>query len=145
MATIHVVKIGLLEIDVRDNAGNLSFGMTDTGVQMEVPAEWEGSFYPSYIPEGYSLSYIDRYGAVHVDSEGRELTFGEKNPTARFTFDTEGGNITNVLINGSEAIVIEKEGWTTVVWSANNHLFYVVTQAPMHTALQVAASVTLIK
>ena len=73
------------------------------------------------------------------------LSFSENAYGTRISLDTENANLSSVFINGAEATLIEKNGWTAVVWSANNRLFIIEMDGTKDEALRVAASVILIK
>jgi len=145
LATIRMVEIGLLELDIREHEQGTSYGLRDTGKAIEVPVEWKGDFYVSYIPDEYEFSHVDRAGAWYVTVDGRELNFDENSEYARRSVDTEDANISNVLLNGVEAMVTEKDGLVTVVWAENGRWFVVEMEDYREIALQIAASLVLVK
>lgn len=91
----------------------------------------------------YKESYF--HGVDYVDAKGNMLSYSENTMGAHISFDTENADVKAVQINGAEATLIEKEGWSTVIWSANNRLFVVDLKGEAEIALMVAASVTLIR
>ena len=112
---------------------------------MNVPQEWAGDFYPAYIPEGFEFDRCYSSDAIYYDKDENSLSFSEETYGARTSLDTENANLSSVLINGAEATLIEKDGWTAVVWSANNRLFIVDLDGGKDEALRVAASVILVR
>ena len=110
-----------------------------------MPAEWQGDFYPAYIPEGFEFDRCYPNDAIYLDKDGRCLDFSESTYGSVTNLDTENANLSSVFINGAEATLIEKDGWAAVVWSANNRLFIVDIDGGKDDALRDAASVILIK
>ena len=145
MATVHMVQIGLLKLDVQTYPERASYSLVPSEVTMNVPQEWTGDFYPAYIPEGFEFERCYSLDAIYYDRNGCSLSFSEGTYGSRTNLDTENANLSSVFINGAEATLIEKEGWVAVVWSANNRLFIIEMDGTKDEALRVAASVILIK
>ena len=145
MATVHMVQIGLLKLDVQTYPERTSYSLVPSEGTMNVPQEWTGDFYPAYIPEGFEFDRCYNGIANYLDSNDKMLSFSENEYGTRISLDTENANLSSVFINGAEATLIEKDGWTAVVWSANNRLFIVDIDGGKDDVLRVAASVILIK
>ena len=145
MATVHMVQIGLLKLDIQTYPECTSYSLVPSEGTMNVPQEWTGDFYPAYIPEGFEFDRCYNGIANYLDSNDKMLSFSENAYGTRISLDTENANLSSVFINGAEATLIEKNGWTAVVWSANNRLFIVDIDGGKDDVLRVAASVILIK
>ena len=145
MATVHMVQIGLLKLDVQTYPERTSYSLVPSEGTMNVPQEWTGDFYPAYIPEGFEFDRCYSSNAIYYDNDDCSLSFSEETYGSRTNLDTENANLSSVFINGAEATLIEKEGWVAVVWSANNRLFIIEMDGTKDEALRVAASVILIK
>ena len=145
MATVHMAQIGLLKLDIQTYPERTSYGLVPSDEAVDVPAEWKGDFYPAYIPEEFEFDRCRLNNVIYLDKDGRCLDFSEETYGSITNLDTENANLSSVFINGAGATLIEKEGWTAVVWSANNRLFIVDIDGGKDDALRVAASVILIK
>ena len=145
MATIHMVQIGLLKLEIHTYPERTSYGLVPSENALEVPHEWNGDFYPAYIPEGFEFDSCYHSEAVYRNANGGLLSFAEEEYGSRTSLDTENANASSLYINGAEATLIEKDGWTAVVWSANNRLFIVDMDGGKDEALRVAASVILVR
>lgn len=143
-ATVHMIQIGLLKLDVQTYQERTSYGLQPSGETLDVPAEWEGSFYPTYIPEGFALHDCVSMEAEYRTAKNETLTFGEYAYGARVSLDTENASVSTVQVNGAEATLVEKNDWVAVVWNANNRLFVVDMDGNTEEVLKVAASVTMI-
>lgn len=145
VATVHMVQIGLLKLDIHTYPERTSYGLVPSETTMDVPQEWTGDFYPAYIPEGFKFVRCYSSDAIYYDKDGGSLSFSEETYGSKTSLDTENANLSSVLINGAEATLIEKDGWAAVVWSANNRLFIVDIDGAKEDALRIAASVILIR
>lgn len=100
----------------------------------EVPAEWQGTHFMSYIPEGFDLTrhnpllcYVE-----YTDSENRLLSFGEYGEDTTLLQGTEGATISCIEINGQVAYVIEGEGYggmhtVSITWTNQKRWFSIST------------------
>lgn len=145
VAALQMAGISLLGLSAQSYPDHTSYSLTYTGKTIEVPESWEDSFYPAYIPKGFEYKESYLHEVVYADAKGNTLSYSEYTMGTQASYDTENANVTAVQINGAEAILIEKEGQSAVIWSANNRLFIVDLKGGAETALMVAASVTLIR
>lgn len=144
-ATLQMVRIGVLKLQAETYSDRTSYSLAYTGNDVEVPESWTGCFYPSYIPEGFIHQQSTLHEVLYVDAKGNMLAYSETPKGGHVSYDTENASIKSVQINGAEATLIEKEGWSTVIWAANNRLFAVDLHGDVETALMIAASVTMIR
>ena len=145
IAALQMAGVSLLGLSAQSYPDHTSYSLTYTGKTIEVPESWDGSFYPAYIPDGfvYKESYL--HEVVYADAKGNTLSYSEYTMGTQASYDTENANVKAVHINGAEAMFIEKEGWSAVIWSANNRLFIVDLKGEAEIALKVALSVTMIQ
>ncbi len=144
MAAIQMVRTGVFEIDMRGDKIQTSIQLVQMS-DIEIPPEWEGYYYPAFIPEGFEFEEVYNGTARYYDAEGKRLTFDEGSCNIGTSVDTENAKISNIEINGSDAMLIEKRGKSTVVWSVGKHYFIVEIVAEKEVALQIAESVVMIK
>ena len=104
---------------IRTECTELSF--VPTGETVEVPPEWTFSFYPTYIPEGYALfdvAVINGSGDItYINSDNDYVSFSVADSNMETNIDTENAEISYGWIHGQEAMIAEKNGSVTVVWS----------------------------
>lgn len=143
-ATVHMIQIGLLKLDMQTYQERTSYGLQPSGETLDVPAEWEGSFYPTYIPEGFVLYDCISHNAEYRTENDETLTFSECEYGSRVSLDTENAEMSKAQINGTEATLVEKNGWVAVVWAANNRFFVIDMDGNIEEILKVAESVTMI-
>jgi len=143
LAAICMVEAGILKVDVQDQG--TVFRLIAPDNRAAVPEGWKGQYYPTYIPEGYMFSGFMKTGVYYNSSNGKRLYFDEKMYGDRRRVDTEEGNVSSMMLNGAEATIIEKDGWTMVIWTMDDKYFVIDISGDRETALKVAASVQVIR
>ena len=78
----------------------------------DVPSEWQGEYYPSYIPDGYTIKQVfggERMNdVVYMNDSGKDLQFGEYKPGVVGNIDTQNAQTSFVQINGTSAFLSVK-------------------------------------
>ncbi len=121
----------------------------DEATFFNVPAQWGGEYYPSYIPEGYR--FYGAYGVqsmqdvVYIADNDRTLIFSENDANVEANIDTEGYEISEVEINGQKAMLAYNGEKSTIVWNQNDKILLItVTELP-EVVIKIAQSVIKIK
>lgn len=143
-ATAYMFQTGLLKLDVQKAQEWTSYGLVTTGETLDIPSGWTGVFYPAYIPDGFTLVDGRFQEAEYQNANQDSLSFSEYEYGTRVSLDTEDAAVSTTNVNGAEATLIEKAGWSAVVWSANNRLFVVEMDGSVEETVKIAESVTLI-
>ena len=131
---------------------------THTGIQLventqkafDVPAEWKGRYYPSFIPEGYKMVKIDSEEGTTstislINKDGHLMHFSENTLDTYTNIDTENANVKNVLIRGYKSLMSIKNGRVILVWSADERYFILNIAGDEDTAIQIAENLRLIR
>ena len=117
----------------------------------DVPAEWEGMYYPTYIPDGFDVVNVENLSGqiflISFENKNNEyLTFEEMTEDAESNIDTENAQVYYTEIHGNTALVSAKADLTIVSWNEQNRILSVVFDGEVEEdALKVAKSVTRIK
>lgn len=144
-AICGLVEAGILKFDVKVQEKGTIFELLRPKNKVDVPDGWQGKYYPSYIPDGYEIGCVNDFGVRLVDGKGGILKFDENIYGDRVVADTEYSVTSSIMMNDVEVMVVEKSGWTTVVWSMDNKYFVVEGNEGKEIVLRVASSVSLIK
>lgn len=127
-------RVQVFSMFAEDHGQYTAIGLReDEQSSFDVPAEWEGMYYPSYIPDGFEVESID-------NSFGREFSVfmrNKNNSDIRFIFeemyekagmniDTENARVYHTKIHGNDAIVSLKEKFSLIIWSENNRILSVM-------------------
>lgn len=135
------VKVLQLLINVQEEYTELSLA-EDTEASFDVPGDWRGEYYLSYIPEGYVLSYVDPVynEVIYTYNDTISIDFHECSIGDVANVDSENADISYDFVNGDVALVIEKDD-TVVTWSNGERYFIVKTYLSRGETLEIAESV----
>lgn len=146
VATDSTVRIRLMQFMMNIEERYTSFGFEDSGEMMNVPADWEGYYYPAYIPDGMVLADVFAPGTVlYTHPDGRDLWFDDMSDGTGGTLDTENATIDYITINGHLAMISEKGPWTAILWNIDNRILMIDYTGSRDEAIRIAESVRMIK
>lgn len=148
VATVDEVRVGLQNFFVRFEKTHVEIGFELTENPADVPSGWEGYYYPSYIPEGFTFNgvYTDTVLYQKATENGTyELCFGDHGSDTRISLDSENASVDYVIINGTTATIIEKAPWVTIFWNIGNRCIVVEFTGSRNEAIRIAESVVMIK
>lgn len=134
------VKVLQLLIKVQEEYTELSL-VEDTETSFNVPGDWKGEYYLSYIPEGYVLRYIDPVydEVIYKYNDTISIEFHECSIGDTANVDSENAIISYDYVHGEVALVIEKDD-TVVIWSNGEKYFIVKTYLSREETLRIANS-----
>lgn len=149
--TVRVQVMRLL-LHVEEEYTELSL-IEDENASFDVPAEWQGSSFPSYIPEGLQvMQCISMEGAnseiLYFGTEDRavRLNFAENSQDAVTHVDTENAEVRPLMIGGDPGHISVKEDTIQIFWSDGIHYYVLCTEKiGEETTIQTAQSVRKIK
>lgn len=121
----------------------------DEKASFHIPASWEGLFFPSLIPEGYTLHDLQGSGpmreTLYRNNVNSMVRFSEYDSTVEMNTDTEGYVIEDMLLNGEKALLAYKDGKSKIIWQQDGRILMVITTEDPQLTLRVAQSVVRIK
>lgn len=145
LAASPEMRVNLMNFFMNIEERYTSFGFEETGEFVEVPAEWDGYYYPTYIPEGFEVYSVDSLGVSLKRSDGAMLYFDEMGPGGSGNLDTENAVLNYIHINGHTALLVEKKPWTTILWNVDNRALSIGYTGDREEAIKIAESVRMIK
>ncbi len=134
IAASPTVRVYLTKLLVEVSPQYTSLTLTeDTDNYMDVPAEWQGGYYPSIIPEGLVIGQLDSDAiesiVTYVFPESQlwqiiyeEMTDGSAN------IDTENAVMTQVKVLGYDATMSTKGDIVSIYWFDGNTLFFLAVR-----------------
>ena len=117
---------------------------------VEIPFGWKGEYYPYYIPDDMSVTYISKQDGTDIEFEGegaRKIAFSEYDSTVSLTAGTEGAIISQItLSDGATATIIEADlqeiHVVSLTWTGAEKWFDLATyNLSREEAIQIAESV----
>lgn len=141
----------IMELDEEKGEAYFAF-VPDEGAEFNVPEGWFGNYFPSYMPENFTIyDYDPTFPMAFIElrnAEDHQIFFQEFDEYSEMWAGTDNSTIRNVDVNGSEAVLIE--GYTsdhvtwsvTVTWQNDTNWFSITTFGlPTDEALRIARSV----
>lgn len=133
VATSHTVRVHVMQLllNIEEEYTELSL-VEDEDASFDVPAEWQGSSFPAYIPEGMEVFECYSSGSsshVTYDSfsdDTKTIGFSESNASAVTTLDTEDATVRTITIQDNDGYIAVKEETIHIFWS-DGLRYYIVT------------------
>lgn len=153
IAGVPSVRVRVLEllVNIEDEYAELSLKEKPNS-SFDVPAEWEGSYYPSQIPKGFDISQIlnmvqDNTIVLSLESDKAiRITFSELGEDAYTNLDTEDAMISSKMVKGSPALFVVKGNTISISWATDNLYFILICKGLQESeVLSLANSVVKIK
>ena len=122
----------------------------DEDASFDVPAAWKGDYFMSFIPDGYTLEICEHPSSIgqeiiYVDSTGNRLRFSELSMDAEINMNTEGFQVSSVLIDGNAGLFAENTDESMLVWSTTDRYFVLNVNNTVEAAKKIAEKVVCIK
>ena len=149
VATRGNVRAKVIRFLMEMNDSYMSVGFTESEGEIIVPEEWEGRYFPTYIPQGYSIQRcVSGTGvnlAEYVNAEGNMLTIEVCDINSFSRINTEKSEINFIPLHGVEATILRQPyGDVCIIWSLGDCWFN-VTGDDYETTLAVAQSMEAIQ
>lgn len=151
-ASSETFRVRVFSMFAEDHGQYTAIGLReDEQKAFDVPNGWEGTYYPTYIPDGFEVINVENLSEqiflISFENKNNEyLTFEEMTEDAESNIDTENAQVYYTEIHGNTALVSVKADLTIVSWNEQNRILSVVFDGEVEEdALKVAKSVTRIK
>lgn len=111
--------------------------------QIAIPDGWSGVYFPSFIPDGYSLTSLEHQNriATYENAEGGFFRFTEYWPTESMKIDTENAIERSVQIRGTNATLFKTEQIIYIIWNFEDRVFLINGTIDEDIAIKAAESV----
>ena len=110
--------------------------------------DWEGAYAPTYMPDGFEYALRDDsqdYHFVGYTNKDKYVNISQfDNGIAKV--DTEDSiNKEQIVVNGSNALVYEKDGLTSISWRSGETLFWVEGNINRDEMIKIAENIKILK
>lgn len=144
IANVEAIRVKVMEllIDIQEDHTELSF-VENENVEFYVPAEWQGSYYPSYIPDGFYLTEQGKLNCyvTYENEQGECIDFTEYSAADSVSINSENAELSYTTINGVDAFVIEREDCVIIAWNSNDKFFVLTANLTKEEALTIAKGI----
>lgn len=153
VAASHTVRVQVMKLLARVETEYTELSLVENPeASFDVPAEWQGSYYPAYIPQGMEMTSLSCYpGLYNVDyagsrDSGQRFSFSENEEGSVANVDTENAELQEISVNGASGILSRKDQTLLLYWD-NGNVFFIISAENMEAdaVLRIAESITLIR
>ena len=128
VATSGNVRAKVIRFLMEMNDSYMSIGFTESEGEIIIPEEWEGRYFPTYIPQGYSIqrcvSGAEANLVEYVNAEGNTLTIEVCDINSFSRINTEKSVINFIPLHGVEATILRQPyGAVCIIWSLGDCWF----------------------
>lgn len=145
VATVQSVRIKVLNFITEIEDRYTALYLQESGATIDIPEEWNGLYYMTYIPEGFVPVEWGENEVIYADENDNVLGFCEYEHGTTCNLDTENAEITYEPIRGKSALVVEKDGWIAITWSEGNRFIVIDLMGEKDEALRIVESVAIIR
>lgn len=153
IATSHSVRIRVLEFLVKIEEQYTELSLRENPARsFDIPADWEGDYYPSEMSEGFIISNINNsVGSSSIDFVSPDdkkigIYFSEHLENSYTNLDTEKSQLSAEIVNGVPGIVSSKPEKVSISWSRDGRYFVLICYGlTKDEALKIANSVIRVK
>ena len=153
IATSHTIRVQVMKMLVRIEEQYTALSLVeDSEASFEIPAEWTGEYYPSYIPLNFETSTVISFPGNHLVeffnavSTDKQIIFSEYGDTTLANIDTENAMTQSITIGNDKGFLTTKDGYIYIYWD-NGRVFFVLQTNGIseNEALEIAQSVRRVK
>ena len=148
--SVDAIKIGVLNFLIETTQRYTSIqvgGVVDKEEKVTIP--WSSYYLPEYIIDGYCISHVQELGENRViyfqNASGEVIEFSQSFGNYNYQIDTENTEATEVMINDTKGILVDKNGDITLIWSNSDYTFFLFGKADKKEIIKMAESIKLIK
>ena len=153
IATSHTIRVQVMKllVQIEEQYTELSL-VEDPEASFEIPSEWSGEYYPSYIPENFEASTVISFPGNHFvkfinsASAAMQITFYEYGNSALANIDTENAITQPITIGNDDGFITIKDDSRYIYWDNGRVFFVLQTNGIVESeTLQIAQSVRRVK
>lgn len=129
--TVDAFRVKLLNIIMNNTEKYLEIDVSDSNGVENIQRNLEGFYELEYIPSGFKIDYVEDLGDTkvvsYVNNRDEEILFNQSPSGTNFQLDSENAEVKEININGNEAVILNKEGRTTLFWNNEEYSFYLIS------------------
>lgn len=150
LATSKTVRVQVMRLllNVEKEYTELSL-VEDENASFDVPAEWQGSCFPAYIPERMEIFELVNGNLIVYrgdQDKKQEVCFSESDASTTTNLDTENASVRMIMIQGNSGYIAIKKNMVNIFWSDGLYYYIITTQnLEEDVAIRIAQSVRKIK
>ena len=129
--TVDAFRVRLFNTIIKNTEKYLDIEVNEESQTNNIEQNIDGFYELEYIPNGFELDYVEDLGDTkivnYINNKNEEILFNQSPNGTNFQLDSEGGEVKEVDIMGSEGIILKKEDRTTLFWNNEEYSFYLLS------------------
>ena len=125
----------------------ISVGETTGFVDPEI-YDWEGAYAPTYMPDGFEYMLRDDskdYHFVGYTNKNKYIYISQFNNGIAKVDTEDSTNKEQIIVNGSNAIIYEKDGLVSISWRSGETLFWVEGNVNRDEIIKISENMKILK
>ena len=153
IATSHTIRVQVMKmlVQIEEQYTALSL-VEDKEASFDIPADWTGEYYPSYIPEDFTADTVISFPGNHLveffnsDSTAVRIVFSEYGDSTMANIDTENATVQAITIGSYKGFIAIKDTRTYIYWDNGRAFFVLQTNGIAEDeAIRIAQSIMRVK
>ena len=152
LASSSAIRVRVMQLLMNVEKEYTSFELVeDIDASFDVPVEWGGEYYPSFIPDDLDdldiFNGFDHHSAdIFTADRTRNLYYVEFGEGTSMNLDTENATTSTISINGHIGWISVKNDWINIYWANERRFFLVSTKnIDEETTMRIANRVVRVK
>jgi len=125
--SVEAFRIKFLNLFIESENDHNTVDFIESGESIQHPNDWEDYYYPTWLPEGYTLIDAQSNGAskvaIMMNKENLLLIFTQNMNDLGLNIDNEDLDVEIVPINESDGSMVEKDDIISITWSEHGMIF----------------------
>ena len=125
--SVEAFRIRILNLFIETEKDHNRIDFDESEEVLKLPEGWSNDYYPTYLPEGYSLldAQSGEYTkiATFMNQDNELLIFTQNANNMGMNIDNEHSDIELVPINDNEGYMTNKDNIISISWSENDVVF----------------------
>ncbi|MBQ9300429.1 MAG: DUF4367 domain-containing protein [Clostridia bacterium] len=146
VAASDTIRVRVLQFLMQNTPSYTQIKFVPTGIEIEIPVDWSEDYFPTYIPQGFYMKKVEPYKeaalVVYENDRNQRIEIEICGPGAVAQVDSENAEMFNISIQGHSATVMQKNGWTRIVWNVGDRYIMVRSNTDYENTISVAESIS---
>ena len=144
IANVEAIRARVMQMLIDYHEDHVDVILTeDENASFDVPADYLGEYYPSYLPDGCEVVNVSSL-LSSVDfrtASGSWMYFNENNVDTETSYSIVNADVSSAWIHGNMATIIDYGDSATIIWSDGTYYFDIQGAPNVEEAMKMAESV----
>lgn len=149
VAASDTIRVQALQFLMQNTPSYTQIRFAPLGIEIEIPVDWPEDYFPTYIPQGFSITKVeplkDAALVLFENDLNQRIEIDICGIGAVAHIDSENAEAFDIDIMGHRATVLQKNEWTRIVWSIGDRYIMIRSNTDYETTVSVAESISLIQ